>query len=98
QPERNAAAALLFQVFFELDNVRPAAPALPGLAVELLPGGRHTATPDLALYSERQGAGLGAELKYAADLYDRTTIERLIAHFLTLLARAAEEADTARVS
>ena len=96
-PERDLASTPLFQVMFILQNAGSAVPELPGLAASRLPlyeggaGGEVPAKFDLTLAMEEGADGLVAEASWWADLFDRTTVERLLGHFRTLLEGAVAD-------
>ncbi|MFJ4158237.1 condensation domain-containing protein, partial [Pseudomonas sp. NPDC089752] len=89
QPERNLSHNPLFQVLFNHQgNARPARVASnggSGLDVESLQWDNGTAQLDLALDTFESADGLSASLTYATDLFARTTVERLAAHWQNLL-------------
>jgi amino acid adenylation domain-containing protein len=94
RPERSLAHAPLFQVMLALHNVPTPALDLPGLSFRPLEMDPGTAKLDLILELS-EGAGespaiLGS-LEYAADLFDRTTAERLADHLRVLLEAAAAD-------
>src|SRR5262249_19776216 len=92
-PGRSLAHAPLFQVVLALQNTPAAALSLPALDVETLALANGTAKFDPLLALE-QGAGrLDGYLEYGTDLFDRTTAERLLRHFETLLAGALADLD-----
>jgi len=89
-PERNLSHSPLFQVFFVLQNTVSKELMLPGLATRVLNVDRGTTAPfDLTL-SLTDDPALCGQLEYAADLFERGTMERFIGHFETLLAAAAD--------
>ncbi|HEU5471257.1 MAG TPA: non-ribosomal peptide synthase/polyketide synthase [Actinophytocola sp.] len=101
-PPRSLARHPLFQVCLVLQSAAEASLALPGLETGAEPVGAGTARFDLAFdLKERHtsdGApdGLDALLEYATDLYDRPTVETLVARFVRLL-RGAVAAPDARI-
>ncbi|MDX3753785.1 non-ribosomal peptide synthetase, partial [Streptomyces sp. AK08-02] len=98
-PERSLARHPLFQVSLSLQNSAPPVPALPGLTAETVRRPDDTARFDLALrLGETTGedgtpGGVRAQALFAADLYDRTTVETLVARFVRLLGGALAEPD-----
>ncbi|AYN39399.1 amino acid adenylation domain-containing protein [Streptomyces dangxiongensis] len=98
-PERSLARHPLFQVSLSLQDTAPPVPALPGLAAEVLRRDDDTARFDLALRLGETRAGDGApggvraQALFATDLYDRPTVERLVARFVRLLHGAVAEPD-----
>jgi non-ribosomal peptide synthetase component F len=63
-------------------------PQLPGLELRTLPLGEHLGKFDLVLNVEVGEHGLGAALQYNADLFDATTVTRLLSHFEIVLREA----------
>ncbi|WP_461088000.1 amino acid adenylation domain-containing protein [Streptomyces deserti] len=98
-PERSLARQPLFQVALDVQNVPEAGLRLPGLEVSGEPLAHGVARYDLSLsLSERrdeQGApdGMYGTLTVAADLFDRTTAERIAAYLVRVLTVAAADAE-----
>ncbi|MEE8525225.1 MAG: amino acid adenylation domain-containing protein, partial [Thermoanaerobaculia bacterium] len=93
-PERDLSHSPLFQVMFVFQN--PAAP-LPSLGeVELSPVEipSRSAQFDLILEMRDGGERLEGALDYNADLFDATTVERMVRQLRTLLAAAADPPPT----
>ncbi len=95
QPSRDASRTPLFQVMFVLQNNR-----LPDvgrselkLAPLTLDSGTGTAKFDITLVLEESKEGLHGGLEYNTDLFDATTIARMIGHFATLLTSIAADPD-----
>jgi amino acid adenylation domain-containing protein/non-ribosomal peptide synthase protein (TIGR01720 family) len=86
QPERSLSHTPLFQVMFALQNLPMTAQTLPGLKLEMMEAEVPVAKFDLSLTMIESGEHLTGEFEYNTDLFDQTTIERLTAHFQTLLA------------
>jgi len=82
QPERDLSRTPFFQAALVVQNAPLAPLALPGLtlAPEEAPAG--TAKFDLSLIFAE---GLGGWLEYRTDLFEVSTITRLLGHFTTLL-------------
>jgi amino acid adenylation domain-containing protein len=83
--ERDLSRTPLFQAMFILQNAPVRAPALPGLRVETLPLRTGTSKFDLTLSLREQEGALEGQLEYSADLFEASTIERMVGHFQTLL-------------
>ncbi|AFY93667.1 non-ribosomal peptide synthetase [Chamaesiphon minutus] len=87
QLARNLTYAPLFQVMlvfqnaFSIENIE-----LPNLAVEHDRIDNHTSQFDFTIHLVESEIGLIGKLEYNTDLFDESTIERLLAHFQTLLA------------
>ncbi|HLE83424.1 MAG TPA: amino acid adenylation domain-containing protein, partial [Thermoanaerobaculia bacterium] len=93
RPERNLAHSPLFQVMLALQNAPPPRPALPGArAAEPVDAGAiEVAKFDLTLGLVETAEGLAGTLGYNRDLFEPTTVRRLLRHFETLLASAVED-------
>ncbi|BAY78557.1 amino acid adenylation [Nostoc linckia NIES-25] len=85
QPERDLGHTPLFQVVFNLQNAPVQEVELAGLTVSSLPVESTTTKVDLALSMENTTQGLVGVWEYNTDLFDTSTIERMIGHFVTLL-------------
>ena len=86
QPDRDLSRSPLFQVMFVLQN-EPSCPlGLPGLKVRPIQVHSGTAKFDLMLSLEELPDGLRGFIEYNTDLFDESTIERMLGHFETLLA------------
>ncbi|HKH43059.1 MAG TPA: amino acid adenylation domain-containing protein, partial [Thermoanaerobaculia bacterium] len=92
-PERSLAHAPLFQVMLALQNAAAASLEIPGLHLRLVNGAAPTARFDLLLSLEEHGGGLTGGIEYASDLFDATTIDRLMGHLERLLAAAVATPD-----
>ncbi len=84
-PARSLSYAPLFQVMFALRDASPATVRLPKIEATLLPHQQPTTKFDLVLSLTQTAAALSAELEYSTDLFDRSTIERMLAHYGRLL-------------
>ena len=93
RPERDLGHSPLFQVMFALQNTKPVDLALPGLTVSSLETPRSTTKFDLSFVLVDTEAGLTGELEYNTDLFDRATVQRLLEHFSTLMARVVAAPD-----
>jgi amino acid adenylation domain-containing protein len=104
-PERSLSHTPLFQVMFALQNTpgEEQALALAGITLGPLSGGLQTARFlgirdalfDLELELVEDGAEVVGSLRYRTDLFDAATVERIAAHFGTLLDGAASDPDLA---
>ena len=93
QPERDLSRVPLSQVFFALQNVPQEALKLPNLALERQNVEGGTVKFDLSLFMFEEEQGLKGRLVYNADLFDDTTIERMLGHLQTLLRGIVEDPD-----
>jgi amino acid adenylation domain-containing protein len=85
QPERNLSHTPLFQVMFVLDNNPPARIELPDITLSPVEAESGAAKFDLTLSLAPGPDNLAGYVEYNTDLFDRSTIERLLGHFRTLL-------------
>ncbi|MDF2629024.1 MAG: tycC3 [Symbiobacteriaceae bacterium] len=93
QPVRDISRSPLFQVFFALQNAPMEPMQLPGLTLSEVHAPNGTAKFDLSLFLEEDGGTLTAVMDYNSDLFDGSTIERMLGHYVTLLAAAAADPD-----
>jgi amino acid adenylation domain-containing protein len=90
RPQRDLAFTPLFQVVLALHAAgRQAAATLPGLHVTGFDAEDRTAKFDLNLNLTDGGRELAGTLEYSTDLFDRTTMTRLLDHWQRLLEAAA---------
>ncbi|NTX41718.1 amino acid adenylation domain-containing protein, partial [Myxococcus sp. CA033] len=97
-PHRTLSHSPLFQVMLALQNAPTTSMEVPGSTVETSPlrleafdSGAQSAKFDLTL---TLGEGLEGALGYRTDLFDESTIARMVAHFGTLLDAAITTPDT----
>ncbi|WP_157376014.1 condensation domain-containing protein, partial [Burkholderia ubonensis] len=91
QPSRSLSHSPLFQVMFALQNTPHSELELPGLSLSPYTVARHTAQFDLTLSLEERNGTLCGSIEYASDLFERPSVERLAAHFTTLLASMVDD-------
>jgi amino acid adenylation domain-containing protein len=95
-PERNPSYSPLFQVLLVLQNTplsldrtgQGSGPAWDSLDVQLA-----TAKFDLTFALSENEEGLTGLLEYGTDLFDRSTANRMVEHFRTLLSSASSDPD-----
>jgi len=92
-PERTLGRAPLVQTMCDLVHAATPRELAPGLCLERLSVETGTAKFDLALNVEEADGALTATLEASADLFDRTTGQRLLDACLRLLAAAVREPD-----
>ena len=98
QPERDLSHNPLFQVMFGLHDAPMPALEIPGLSLEVIPGlSNGSAKFDLTLIAmptssqlpgyapNADGDGLTILWEYNSDLFERTTVERMAAHYQLIL-------------
>ncbi|HVS00419.1 MAG TPA: amino acid adenylation domain-containing protein, partial [Thermoanaerobaculia bacterium] len=94
EPERDLGRQPLFQVMFQLQNVPLPDFEIAGIAIDPLDVEPGTAHFDLGVDLMDTEDGLLIAARYATDLFDATTVRRLLAHFETLLYGIAAEPGT----
>jgi non-ribosomal peptide synthetase component F len=92
-PQRRLNHTPLVQVTFVLQNLPIDVVELPGLTSEPFPVPAIAAKFDLTLEMSEAPEGLRASLSYNTDLFDASSIERLIGHFSQLLQGIATNPD-----
>ncbi|GAG91671.1 unnamed protein product, partial [marine sediment metagenome] len=85
QPQRNLSHSPLFQVMLVLQNAPMANLDISGLELTLIEPDSVIAKFDLTLSMTETTEGLAGAFEYNTDLFDVTTIIRMIGHFQTLL-------------
>ncbi|HEY0735664.1 MAG TPA: amino acid adenylation domain-containing protein, partial [Herpetosiphonaceae bacterium] len=93
QPVRDLSRSPLFQVMLVLQNAPAATLELPGVTLHPLAVTSGTAKFELSLALSESADGLSGMLEYNTDLFDRSTMERLLDHFHTLLAAIVAQPD-----
>jgi amino acid adenylation domain-containing protein len=88
--ERDLSRSALFQAMFVLQNTVAKPFELPGLLLSAVAVASGTTQYDLALEVEEGAAGFAARLSYSTDLFDATTVARLLGHFSVLLEGVAD--------
>ena len=85
RPERDLSRNPLFQVMFVLQNTPRPLPQPAGLSIERVDVLPATSPFDLSLYLRERDGKLIGFFEYNTDLFEPSTIERMIGHFETLL-------------
>ena len=93
QPERKPGYPPLFQVAFFLQNVPPTTLELPGLKLTSMSVPSGVARFDIMLVIEERAQGLAGVIEYRTDLFDDSTITRMLNHFQALLQDMANHPD-----
>ncbi|MCB1057882.1 MAG: hypothetical protein KDD11_20465, partial [Acidobacteria bacterium] len=90
KPERPEGVHPLFQVMVAFNHEPPPEPRLPGLDLSLydLDSRRGEAVFDLSVGLTDAGEVLEGSVQYNRALYDRTTVERLLGHYVALVDAA----------
>ncbi|WP_172844422.1 non-ribosomal peptide synthetase [Tumebacillus algifaecis] len=100
RPERDGSHSPFFQVMFVFENSPKLALELPGLTLEPAEIDNGMAKFDLSLLLMQEAEGLSATFEYSLDLFEESTVERMMGHFVTLLQSvcAAPERTVAQLS
>jgi len=91
QPERDLSHTPIFQAAFALQNTPMETLELPGLTLSPLDVDSGTAKFDLTLVMAEGPDGLSGAVEYNTDLFDTTTIRRMVGHFQTLLTGIVDD-------
>ena len=91
EPERALNRTPLFQVMFALQNAPSEGLYLPGVRTTQLSADNRTAKFDLEFNVRQVEGRLAGSMTYSTDLFDGSTIDRLLGHFTRLLERAVRE-------
>ncbi len=92
QPERDIGRNPLFQVMFILQNAPMPALELPGLTLKALPIEQETSVFDLSLiFTRTEENQMQVLCRYNTDLFDATTIARMLRHLERLLSSAVTQ-------
>jgi amino acid adenylation domain-containing protein len=85
QPERDLSRQPLFQIMFALQNTPLEESELPGIAITPFAPGEAAARFEMTLDMTEFGEQLGGALRYNVDLFEESTIKRLVEHYVRLL-------------
>ncbi|NET12210.1 MAG: amino acid adenylation domain-containing protein, partial [Okeania sp. SIO1H6] len=94
QPDRNFTHTPLFQVLFVLQNAPMPPLELPGVTITPFQRESKTTKFDLALFLIETEKGINISCNYKTDLFDDSTIKRMLSHFEILLNSIVTEPDT----
>jgi hypothetical protein len=93
QPERDPSHHPLFNVMFVLQTTPTASLQLPNLTLQPVGIDSQTSKYDLDLSIGEEADGLRGVLEYNTDLFEETTIDRMVNQFQTLLASIAANSE-----
>ncbi|HEY9874102.1 MAG TPA: amino acid adenylation domain-containing protein, partial [Candidatus Obscuribacterales bacterium] len=85
QPDRNLSYNPIFQVLFGLRNIKLPTLELPEVTLTPQELDRKTSRFDLSLDLWEDAEGISGVFEYSTDLFDASTIGRMVKHFQTLL-------------
>jgi amino acid adenylation domain-containing protein len=91
QLERSLSHTPLFQVVFALHNTPAQAIDLPDLKLTSLDVQRRSAKFDILFELFERNSNISGSLEYCTDLFDDTTITRLLDHYRRLLSAVVED-------
>ena len=89
-PDRDLGRTPLFQVLFQLQAAPIEAMTLPGLTLRPSYPEVMTSKFDLTLSLMQGPSGLRGIFEYSTDIFEKSTIERMVGHFQTLLQGIVE--------
>ncbi len=92
-PPRQPGLHPVFQTMVALQPAMPTRFAFGSLTAHAVPLPEAAAKFDLTLVLQEGEAGYSGAITYATDIFDRSTIQRLAAHFVTLLTAALAAPD-----
>lgn len=93
QPDRDLSRNPIFQVLFALRNIQMPTLELPELTLSSQDLPRTTARFDLSLDLWESPQGLSGAFEYPQDLFDTSTVQRMVGHFQTLLEGVVADCD-----
>ena len=93
QPKRNLSHTPLFQVMFLFDNAPMGTIELPGLTLSPMNIEGNTSKFDLLLSLVETGRGVVGALGYNTDLFEASTIGRMLNHLRSLLESVVAQPD-----
>ncbi|HST61415.1 MAG TPA: amino acid adenylation domain-containing protein, partial [Longimicrobium sp.] len=93
QPERSLSHSPFFQVLFILQDAEVQGGALPGLRVSGAGAELASAKFALSLALTATSRGLRGGLNYSTELFERSTVERMLGHLERVLEQVAADAD-----
>jgi amino acid adenylation domain-containing protein len=86
RPERDLSRSPIFQVMFAFQNMPVVNLTIPGLTAKVSDVESHTSKFDLTLFiSESEEDRLSGWVEYSTDLFDESTIDRMVHQFTTLI-------------
>ncbi len=90
QPERDLGRLPLFQVWFVLQNAPRSAFQLSGVDIAAMDVHNGTSKFDIGMFMVDKPEGLVANVEYSTEIFDHSTIQRMLGHFGVLLEGIAE--------
>ncbi|QBD82929.1 amino acid adenylation domain-containing protein [Ktedonosporobacter rubrisoli] len=93
QPERSQSHSPIFQVLFVFQNTPQKNAHWPDLQTQIVEIGSHTARFDLTIEMRETEQGIQGAIEYNTDLFERSSIARLVSHLQMLLGEAVTHPD-----
>ena len=93
KPDRELDRNPLFQVMFGFQNTPTQPIELPGLSIGRMGIDNKTSVFDLSLYMSRQGSKLVGAMRYNTDLFEASTVGRILDEFKLVLQTVVKAAD-----
>ncbi len=93
-PQRTLSHSPLVQVMFVIRNTPETELKLPAVKVTPLNSDFSTAKFDLSFYLDDQGKEITGAIEYNTDLFNSDSVQRMAAHFCTLLRSIVANPDT----
>ncbi|RKI51412.1 amino acid adenylation domain-containing protein, partial [Corallococcus sp. AB049A] len=95
QPDRSLSHTPLFQTLLALQNVPQGDLGLPGMSLKPLMMESRTAKFDVSVFFVEEGEGLRGSVEYSTELFDATTVHRMVEHLRVLLDAALSRPEAA---
>lgn len=92
-PERSVSHSPLFKVSFAFQNIPRQALELPGLTISSIEIEIEPARFDLTIYAWEDARGLTGSVVYNTDLFNASTISRMLGHLASLLRSIVRNPD-----
>ncbi|WSN14896.1 amino acid adenylation domain-containing protein [Micromonospora sp. NBC_01699] len=94
RPVRDPGRNPIFQTIVEFENDDAFRFDLPGVGARTLEHRAERAVVDLSLYVTNHADGIGCRLEYDTDLFDSSSVERLLSYLVAILEAAARDPRT----
>ncbi|MEV6868895.1 amino acid adenylation domain-containing protein, partial [Streptosporangium subroseum] len=89
--ERDRSRTPIFQVMFSYEQDSGEELGLSSLDASMLPAGEQRSLYDLRLVLMDMGGGMGGAIEYSTELFDRSTVERMVEQLTVLLEAVADD-------
>ena len=93
QPDRDLGRTPLFQVLFVLQNAPRTAFQLSGIDITPVDVHNGTSKFDISMFVVKKPEGLICTVEYSTEIFDPSTIQRLLGHYRALLESIVKDAD-----